>query len=100
MELYLIFYVAILLYASDIIKNILNAFRIYKNNFNKENVIPKKKLILYYNNLKLDVGEYLNYHPGGPLVLIKNEGKNIASLMAKTGHSKVAYDIMCKYAIN
>lgn len=57
-------------------------------------------VIVYYQDNKYDITDFVKRHPGGKEVLIENNGKNIEKLMNENVHSKHALTILEKYKIN
>lgn len=58
------------------------------------------KIIVFFKENKYDVTDFARKHPGGKVVLIDNNGKDIEELMLKYEHSKYAYRMLEKYKIN
>jgi len=55
-------------------------------------------MIITINNLKYDISEFLNEHPGGKHVFI--DGADMTMQFNKVGHSKEAIKLLDKYLIN
>ncbi|AYV84960.1 MAG: hypothetical protein Satyrvirus1_46 [Satyrvirus sp.] len=61
---------------------------------------PKEeRIIVMYKNAKYDITDFVKKHPGGKMVLLNNNGKDIEKLMLDNEHSQHAYDILEKYKI-
>ena len=59
----------------------------------------KETVIVYYNNDKYDITEFLDHHPGGRKILEKYNECEIEDKMKQIGHSNHAYNILEKYKL-
>lgn len=73
----------------------------------KENeiiIVPEKKIfynkvIVYYQNNKYDITNFLSKHPGGKKLLLKYNDQDIENVMKNNHHSILAYQILNQYLI-
>lgn len=70
------------------------------NNLIKSTEQPKQeKIIVQFRGSQYDITNFAKKHPGGKIVLVENNGKDIEKLMMENEHSENAYKLLEKYII-